>query len=111
MPGTGRQRKSVKTFTQYDYMLLFMTTGIALFGVLMIYSAGYYTASVFNAPFRFVKQQLSGLGIGFYTYVCHFKTGLPDVYPEDSREKVFIINVAYCIYNSYCAADSSIIYW
>lgn len=65
MPGTGRQRKSVKTFTQYDYMLLFMTTGIALFGVLMIYSAGYYTASVFNAPFRFVKQQLSGLGIGF----------------------------------------------
>lgn len=65
MPGTGRQKKSVKSFTQYDYMLLFMTTGIALFGVLMIYSAGYYTASVFNSPFRFVKSQLSGLGIGF----------------------------------------------
>ena len=103
MPGTGRQRKSVKTFTQYDYMLLFMTTGIALFGVLMIYSAGYYTASVFNAPFRFVKQQLSGLGIGFILMFA--------IYPEDNREKVFIINVAYCIYNSYCAADSSIIYW
>lgn len=68
MPATAtaqRKKKKVKTFTQYDYMLLFMTTGIALFGVLMIYSAGYYRASVFGQPFRFVKSQLMGLGIGF----------------------------------------------
>lgn len=65
MPGTGQQKKNkVKSFTQYDYMLLFMTAGIALFGVLMIYSAGYYKAAIFNQPFRFVRSQLMGLGIG-----------------------------------------------
>ena len=57
MPSTARQKKSfVKPFTQYDYMLLFMTACIALFGVLMIYSAGYYRASIFNQPYRFVKS-------------------------------------------------------
>lgn len=65
MSGTERRRSFARSFTQYDYTLLFMTIGIALFGVLMIYSAGYYTASVFDAPFRFVKSQLMGLGIGF----------------------------------------------
>lgn len=66
MARTAQRKKSrIKTFTQYDYMLLFMTAGIALFGVLMIYSAGYYRASVFGQPFRFVKSQLQGLGIGF----------------------------------------------
>jgi len=71
MAGTKQRSKSkVKTFTQYDYMLLFMTAGIALFGVLMIYSAGYYKASVFNQPFRFVKSQLMGLGIGFVLMIA-----------------------------------------
>ena len=36
--------------TQYDFALLFLTIGIALFGVLMIYSAGYYTASLRGDP-------------------------------------------------------------
>ena len=59
-----RRREMRNSFTQYDFALLFMTIGIALFGVLMIYSAGYYAASLLNAPFRFVKQQLLGLLIG-----------------------------------------------
>lgn len=59
-----RRREMRNSFTQYDFALLFMTIGIALFGVLMIYSAGYYAASLLNAPFRFVKQQLFGLLIG-----------------------------------------------
>lgn len=64
MSGKRRKKSYLKSFTQYDYMLLFMTAGIALFGVIMIYSAGYYTASVFNNPFRFVKSQLTALGMG-----------------------------------------------
>lgn len=48
----------------YDYALLFMTIGIALFGVLMIYSAGYYTAVQNGSVWRFVTQQTLGLGIG-----------------------------------------------
>lgn len=60
-----RRREIRNSFTQYDYALLFMTLGIALFGVLMIYSAGYYAASLLNSPYRFVKQQLYGLGAGF----------------------------------------------
>lgn len=53
-----------KYHIQYDFALLFMTTGIALFGVLMIYSAGYYAAEVAGSPYRFVSQQLLGLGLG-----------------------------------------------
>lgn len=62
----GRTRKFEKFYTQYDFMLLFMTMAIALFGVLMIYSASSYTASTarFNDPYRFVTQQLLGLTVG-----------------------------------------------
>ena len=65
--GKGTQkRKFEKFYTQYDFMLLFMTLAIALFGVLMIYSASSYTASTarFNNPYRFVTQQLLGLVLG-----------------------------------------------
>lgn len=62
--GEGRQREQY--YRQYDYMLLFMTVAIALFGVLMIYSASSYTASTsrFGDPLRFVSQQLRGLILG-----------------------------------------------
>lgn len=60
---SGRREKY---YRQYDYMLLFMTVAIAMFGVLMIYSASSYTASTsrFDDPFRFVSQQLKGLAVG-----------------------------------------------
>ncbi len=64
MPGSAQKKSYVKTFTQYDYILLFITIGIALFGVLMIYSAGYYAAAVFDSPFRFVRSQIVGLCVG-----------------------------------------------
>lgn len=63
------ERKFEKFYTQYDFMLLFMTIAIALFGVLMIYSASSYTASTSrfnNNPYRFVTQQLLGLGVGVF---------------------------------------------
>lgn len=69
--GSGKRtqtsgRRFEKFYTQYDFMLLFMTVAIALFGVLMIYSASSYTASTsrFNNPYRFVTQQLLGLALG-----------------------------------------------
>ena len=62
----GRKGKGFERFhTQYDFMLLFMTIAIALFGVLMIYSSSSFTgASRFDDPYRFVKQQLLGLVVG-----------------------------------------------
>ena len=68
----GRERRTYKDkerreshYTrQYDYALLFLTVGIALFGVIMIYSAGYYTAMLRNNPFRYVKSQMFGLFLG-----------------------------------------------
>lgn len=79
-------------------MLLFMTTGIALFGVLMIYSAGYYRASVFGQPFRFVKSQLMGLGIGF---VLMFATSKIDyqifLQKIGKRYPVSLSHVAYIV--------------
>ncbi len=61
----GRKRRE-RYYRQYDYMLLFMTVAIALFGILMIYSASSFTASTsrFGDPFRFVSQQLKGLILG-----------------------------------------------
>lgn len=58
------KRGKIRYTRQYDYALLFLTIGIALFGVIMIYSAGYYTASVQNNPFRYVKSQLASLILG-----------------------------------------------
>lgn len=69
-PGAGGSRagraKRERYYRQYDYMLLFMTIAIALFGILMIYSASSYTASTsrFGNPYRFVSQQMKGLILG-----------------------------------------------
>lgn len=41
-----------------------MTIGVAVFGVFMIYSAGYYTAVLTGSQWRYVTQQVLGLGIG-----------------------------------------------
>lgn len=40
------RREKVRYTRQYDYALLFLTIGIALFGVIMIYSAGYYLSLI-----------------------------------------------------------------
>lgn len=67
-PGGSRSgsAKRERYYRQYDYMLLFITIAIALFGILMIYSASSYTASTsrFGNPYRFVSQQMKGLIIG-----------------------------------------------
>ena len=60
----GSRRQKVRYTRQYDFALLFLTVGIALFGVIMIYSAGYYTAALKNNPLRYVKSQLFGLVLG-----------------------------------------------
>lgn len=60
-----RKKERVKYTRQYDYTLLFLTLGIALFGVIMIYSAGYYTASLKNDPYRYVRTQLVSVVAGF----------------------------------------------
>ena len=58
-----------KRYYHSDYALLFMTIMIALFGVLMIYSAGYYTALREGSQWRFVIGQLLGLGIGAFAMI------------------------------------------
>lgn len=58
-----------KYVRQYDFMLLILILGIALFGVVMIYSAGYYTASLKNSPYLYVKTQLACVVGGFFLMV------------------------------------------
>lgn len=60
----GKRPKESYYTRQYDYALLFLTIGIALFGVVMIYSAGYYTAALKNNPYRYIKSQLFCLVLG-----------------------------------------------
>lgn len=61
-----RPHRTHRYITQYDFALLFITIGIALFGVVMIYSAGYYTASLRGDPLFYVKSQLKGLVLGLF---------------------------------------------
>lgn len=65
----SNRRQKVRYTRQYDFALLFLTIGIALFGVIMIYSAGYYTAALKNNPFRYVKSQLFCLVLGTFGMV------------------------------------------
>lgn len=60
----SKNQPRIKYVRQYDYALLLLTIGLALFGVIMIYSAGYYTASLDNNPYKYVKSQLYSLVIG-----------------------------------------------
>ena len=62
------RRKREHYYYQMDYMLLFMTVVIALFGILMIYSASSYTASTsrFSNPYRFVTRQALGMLGGIF---------------------------------------------
>ena len=99
MPGTAARRKKsyIKAFTQYDYMLLFMTVCIALFGVLMIYSAGYYRASTFNQPYRFVKSQLQGLGIGFVLMIIISKVDY-QIFIQRITSKRYSLSLTHLVY-------------
>lgn len=68
-----RQRKE-KNYSKYDYMLIVLTLGIAIFGVCMINSAGIYNALLLGAPLRFVKSQIAGLlaGCAMMIFVAAF---------------------------------------
>lgn len=75
------KKRPVRYTRYYDFALLFMTIGIALFGVIMIYSAGYYTAAGKENPYRYVKQQglclvigvIAMVGISKFDYQILFK--------------------------------------
>ena len=92
-----RRREMRKSFTQYDYALLFITLGIALFGVLMIYSAGYYAASLLNSPYRFVKQQLIGLGVGFLLMITISKLDY-QIFIQTIAGKKYRITLVHIVY-------------
>lgn len=64
-------------YLQFDYLLLFITLLIVLFGLLMIYSSSSYTASVkfHGDAFHFVKRQFAGVGLGL---VCVFFMNMGD---------------------------------
>ena len=62
--GRMHKKEKVVSTTRYDFMLLFVTIGIALFGVIMIYSAGYSTAALKGNPFQYVKTQIFCLILG-----------------------------------------------
>lgn len=49
-----------------DYLLLALTLGMSVFGVVMVYSASYYNGTVnYDDPFFFAKKQIVGVVLGF----------------------------------------------
>ena len=89
------RQKREHYYYQFDYMLLFMTVAIALFGILMIYSASSYTASTsrFGNPYRFVSRQAVGMAGGV---VCMLLMARID-YRELYLKKINLVYVFYAV--------------
>lgn len=89
------RQKREQYYYQFDYMLLFMTVAIALFGILMIYSASSYTASTsrFGNPYRFVSRQAVGMAGGV---VCMLLMARID-YRELYLKKINLVYVFYAV--------------
>ncbi len=88
--------KREKFYYQYDFLLLFITIAIALFGVLMIYSTSSYTAYVkFDNPYRFVRQQLLGLVIGVAAMLLVSKIDYQVFIQGLGRLKINLIHILY----------------
>ena len=89
------RQKREHYYYQFDYMLLFMTVAIALFGILMIYSACSYTASTsrFGNTYRFVSRQAVGMAGGV---VCMLLMARID-YRELYLKKINLVYVFYAV--------------
>lgn len=88
---------ATKGTSKFDYALLLMTIGIALFGVLMIYSAGNYVAFVAGAPYRFVSQQTLGLGIGLVLMIIVAGIDIKRLRGDKNKTR-FSFNGAFALY-------------
>lgn len=93
-----RPRKE-KNYSKYDYMLIVLTLGIAIFGVCMINSAGIYNALLLGAPLRFVKSQIAGLlaGCAMMIFVAAFDYHIliRNVFSKNGNIKV--VHVLYAV--------------
>ncbi|MBR1743925.1 MAG: cell division protein FtsW [Lachnospiraceae bacterium] len=84
-----------KYIRQYDFMLLILILGIALFGVVMIYSAGYYTASLKNNPFLYVRTQLACVVGGFIIMVIISRLDYQILIQRFGNLRVRLVHVLY----------------
>ncbi|MCD7824907.1 MAG: putative lipid II flippase FtsW [Clostridiaceae bacterium] len=91
----SRRQERVAFVRQYDYALLFLTIGIALFGVIMIYSAGYYTASLQNNPYRYIKSQLFCVGLGTVLMVIVSRIDYQQYMQKLFRTKITPVHLLY----------------
>lgn len=92
-----RTAKRVAYTCQYDFVLFFLTIGIALFGVIMIYSAGAYTAALKNNPFRYVKTQLFCLLLGTFGMLIVSLFDYQVLMQNIFHTKITLIHVLYAI--------------
>ncbi len=80
---------------QYDFALMFITIGIALFGVIMIYSAGYYTASLQDDPYRYIRSQLFSVGLGAVLMVIVSKIDYQQYIQKLFGTKITLVHLLY----------------
>lgn len=102
----GKDMAKIKYIRQYDFMLLILILGIALFGVVMIYSAGYYTASLKNAPFLYVKTQLGCVIGGFFIMVVVSKLDYQILMMKFARK----IRLVYLLYGAAVLMQFSVLF-
>lgn len=95
-PARTRKREKVSYTRQYDFVLLFLTIGIALFGVIMIYSAGYYTAVVKHGkPFLYIRTQLFCLVLGSIIMVVISRVDYQQFMQRLFHTRLTLVHIAY----------------
>ncbi len=63
-----------KTFLNADWILIFVTLALVIFGIIMVYSASYYTAEIYyNNKFYFFTKQIIGAVLGVCAMVVFSK--------------------------------------
>ena len=94
---TGPRKE--KIYSKYDYVLIALTIGIAVFGIVMIRSAGVYNAMLLGSELRFVKSQAAGLlaGCAMMLFVAGFDYHIFIRKIFSKNKKIRVVHILYVI--------------
>ena len=94
---TGPRKE--KIYSKYDYVLIALTIGIAVFGIVMIRSAGVYNAMLLGSELRFVKSQAAGLlaGCAMMLFVAGFDYHIFIRMIFSKNKKIRVVHILYVI--------------
>ena len=92
----GKTRKKEKKIRYFDYNLLFLLIFLICFGLVMLYSASSYSASInFSNSAYYVKKQIIFYGIG--TVVMIVMASIPYTFWKRWATIIYAVAIALCV--------------